>query len=97
MSFASVTLAKGDHAQTVDSPARVIELQYNGWKVVDQGEGEVSAHVALVTGLEESAGYDPSAHTAEEVNAYLEGVDESERDAVLARERAGKSRKSIVG
>lgn len=51
---------------------------------------------------EESTGdgpFDPSAHTVEEVNAYLdgEGVTAEERERVLAAEREGKNRTTIVG
>lgn len=41
--------------------------------------------------------FDPSAHHAPEVLAYLDGVDEDERARVLAAEAGGKKRKSILG
>ena len=41
--------------------------------------------------------YDPFEHSVTEVNEYLGGQDEAERDRVLAAERAGKARKGVVG
>lgn len=42
-------------------------------------------------------GFDPDGHTVAEVNAYLSGVDDGERQRVLAAEASGQSRKGIVG
>jgi hypothetical protein len=44
-----------------------------------------------------AADFDPSRHTVDEVSAYLSQADEAEKERVLAAERAGKARKSIVG
>jgi len=44
-----------------------------------------------------AAEFDPSKATVDEVNTYLEGADEAERERVLAAETAGKARKSIIG
>jgi hypothetical protein len=41
--------------------------------------------------------FDPSAHNAPEVHAYLADADEEERMRVLAAEAAGKNRKGILG
>jgi len=41
--------------------------------------------------------FDPSALSVREVIAYLDGVDEAERERVIAIEAAGKNRKSITG
>ena len=41
--------------------------------------------------------FDPSRHTIEQVNAYLEGVDDTERARVLEAERNGRARKGILG
>lgn len=41
--------------------------------------------------------FDPSEHTAAEVQAYLETADDAERERVLGAERSGKARKGIVG
>jgi len=43
------------------------------------------------------AQYDPSAHTAPEVNEYLTTADQTERDRVLGEERTGKARVSVLG
>jgi hypothetical protein len=40
--------------------------------------------------------FDPSAHTVDEVNAYL-AEHPDERDAVLEAERAGKGRVGVLG
>jgi hypothetical protein len=42
------------------------------------------------------APFDPSEHTVVEVQAYLEGADQAERDRVLAEELTGKARTSLV-
>lgn len=41
--------------------------------------------------------FDPSTASVPEVQAYLAGADEAERDRVLAEEKAGKNRVTIVG
>lgn len=41
--------------------------------------------------------YDPEVHNVEDVQKYLAGADEAERARVVAAERAGKNRSSIVG
>jgi len=41
--------------------------------------------------------FDPSEHTVAEVEVYLAEVDAEERERVLALERAGKARKSLLG
>lgn len=40
--------------------------------------------------------YDPAEHNVADVVAYLEGVDDDERDRVLDLERDGKARKGIL-
>jgi hypothetical protein len=41
--------------------------------------------------------FDPSAHTVSQVQDYLDGADPTERERVLAAERAGKDRATITG
>jgi hypothetical protein len=41
--------------------------------------------------------FDPSAHTVDDVIAYLDSADDAERDRVLAAERDGKARKTLLG
>lgn len=41
--------------------------------------------------------YDPSAHTVDEVTAYLATASTEEHDRVLAAERAGKNRTTVTG
>lgn len=41
--------------------------------------------------------FDPAKHNGDVVLAHLEAADDAERDRVLAAERAGKNRKTIVG
>lgn len=41
--------------------------------------------------------FDPGVHTVAQVREHLAGADETERGRVLAAERAGKGRASIVG
>lgn len=63
--------------------------------------GYVIADEALVPDeglpVESSQLYDPSAHTVDEVNAYLATADDAEVVRVLEAERAGKARKGILG
>lgn len=40
--------------------------------------------------------FDPSEHTVDEVNTFLEKADPVDRERVLAAEAAGKNRKSIT-
>lgn len=42
------------------------------------------------------APFDPSTHNVAEVQAYLEGADQAERDRVYAAELTGKARTSLV-
>lgn len=44
-----------------------------------------------------STGFDPSAHTVDEVNDYVAHSDEAEQQRVMEAERAGKARKGILG
>ena len=56
------------------------------------------AGAATVEATESSRpSFDPAAHTAQEVNAYLAGVGEAERQRVLDAEKSGKARVSITG
>lgn len=43
-----------------------------------------------------AAEFDPSAATIAEVQEYLDGADDTERERVLAAEAAGKGRKALV-
>lgn len=47
---------------------------------------------------DENAGeaFDPASHTAAEVEEYLASADDEERERVLAAERDGKARKSLL-
>jgi trigger factor len=44
-----------------------------------------------------AAGDDPAAFTVAEVQAYLAGADDAEKERVLAAEAAGKNRSTITG
>lgn len=72
-----------------------------GWTQVDPStptnleaarQAEADAFLGVVQ-------YDPSAHSVEDVQAYLEGPDvtDEERERVLAAERDGKARKTLLG
>ena len=41
--------------------------------------------------------FDPNTHTVAEVNAYLAKADDEERARVLAAERDGQARKTVLG
>jgi trigger factor len=56
------------------------------------GEGQLDADPAPV-----AKAYDPSAHTVDEVVAYLETASPEESEQVRAAEQAGKARKGILG
>lgn len=51
----------------------------------------------LVEQQAQAGSYDPGAYSVDEVNAYLATADDTERERVLAAERAGQKRKGIVG
>jgi hypothetical protein len=44
---------------------------------------------------DDGSSFDPSAHTVEEVNAYIAGVGDDEKQRVLDAEKAGKNRTSV--
>ncbi len=44
----------------------------------------------------DGAEFDPSTRNASEVNAYLSKVDDVEYDRVVAAERAGKNRSTVL-
>lgn len=41
--------------------------------------------------------FDPSQHTVEQVNSYLDTADEQEKERILQAERDGQARRGIVG
>lgn len=45
---------------------------------------------------ENLAAYDPSEHNVDQVTEYLEGADDAERERVIAAEKDGKARKTIL-
>jgi len=57
-----------------------------GWEIVDPTPEEAAR----------ATDYDPSAHSASEVVAHLEEVPQSEREAIIALEKDGKNRSTIV-
>lgn len=74
-----------------------------GWvKVSDDTPTDVEAarqaeadefHAAQV---EAGVVFDPSAHSVDEVSAYLADADDAERERVLAAEAEGKARKTLL-
>lgn len=52
--------------------------------------------VEVEEGVEETAAYDPSEHTVEEVKDELDSASESEKMRIAAAEQAGKGRKSVL-
>ena len=72
------------NGETWDCPVKYVEkAKTQGWKPVNDN----------APGL-----YDPSAHTADQVVAHLEGItDETERQRILDAERVGKNRTTITG
>lgn len=67
-----------------------------GWELADE---PVDPDVTSTAPVPEADLYDPSQHTADEVNEYLAGLEDSpeEHSRVVALEIAGKNRKSVVG
>jgi hypothetical protein len=59
----------------------------NGWTPVAEG---------TPTSSEQQDLYDPSAHTAIDVVAYLKTVDDAERQRVIDAEKAGQNRATVV-
>lgn len=66
---------------------------------IDEEEKAAAAEAAAArqAEIDEAMPFDPSAATVTEVQEYLAGADVAERDRVLAEEKAGKNRVSIVG
>lgn len=77
---ASAQSAPADHSSNPDETADSAEKQEAEDDGADGGEDQ----------------FDPSKHKVEEVNAYLADADEEERERVLAAERDGKARTSIL-
>lgn len=77
-----------------DGPDTVNERLSDGGPGPD---GQPETVVERLNGPGSDAGFDPSEHTVTEVNSYLAGVDESERERVLAAERDGQARKGVLG
>lgn len=73
-----------------------------GIGIPDEPEIPQSGPRAPVEEEEHGEAFDPSQHSAEEVNAYLDslnplsGIQKAEFDRVLAAERNGKARKTIL-
>ena len=70
----------------------------NGWTEVDPStptrvEEERAAEARAFLG---EVLYDPSAHTVVEVQEYLETASDEERERVLAAERDGKARSTLL-
>lgn len=59
------------------------------------GSSVVGDSAVPVQGAEGEKQFDPSEHTVEQVEAYLETADDAERERVLAAEKEGKARKSL--
>lgn len=71
-----------------DEPNHHLALQLAG------GYSIVEPEAATVPTAES---FDPSGHTVNEVNTYLETAEPAERDRVINAERVGKARKGILG
>lgn len=70
----------------------------NGWTEVDPStptrveadrQAEADAYLAAVS-------FDPSAHKADEVVEHIQTADEAEAERVLAAEKSGKARKTVL-
>lgn len=59
---------------------------------VDGGEVDTTE-----TGQQGSGQFDPNEHTAAEVQEYLKTADDAEKDRVIAAEKDGQARKTVVG
>lgn len=87
---------------TYQPPAHRIALVGDAWDTVqerysDGGPGPGGQPETVVETPTAVEVFDPSGHTVEEVNTYLAGVDDTERERVLAAERDGQARKGVVG
>lgn len=87
----------------VDGKAEVSEAQASALLALP-AEFEVTVDGESKVGTEsDDEAFDPSGHNAEEVRAYLAGLDDSDTEAhgaevirVLEAEKAGKDRKGII-
>lgn len=69
-----------------------------GYEVEAEAEEQSTEEVEETKVAEEQTeAFNPSEHSVEEVNTYLEGVDEEERNRVLAAEAEGKARATLIG
>lgn len=97
---AAATLPQGQTVDQVTAPAPPSHAEQNA-PARSRSEDEVNAANSGAAGDPEVSTelFDPSEHTVEEVNAYLdgEGVTPEERERVLQAERDGKARTTIVG
>lgn len=64
--------------------------------VHEPGDSKASL-IAKLNGEQVAAGFDPSAHTVADVNAYLATADDDEAERVLEAELNGQARKGIIG
>ena len=74
------------------------DMSSSGWEKVGGDEPTTSAPEVLETGGEDvqEGVFDPSQHTVPETLEYLEGKDDAEVQRVLAAERSGKNRSSLI-
>lgn len=86
-----VVVNEGDDIMTPED----LPLSVDG---VEQPETEAEAQAAEAEGNGDVEGgeYDPSEHKVGEVTTYLDGASEEERERVIAAEREGQGRKTIV-
>lgn len=87
-----------------DDPAfagRVANVDFANGQAETDNPGSLAyfrRHEYKIEGDQSVAGtFDPGEHSVDEVEAHLEGVSDAERERVLAAERGGKARKSLVG
>lgn len=89
------TVPPADVAERITNPKAWTVQQVPG-QPEPTGEGGPSKPAELVSG-EDGGEFDPFDHTVEDVKAYLAEADEAERERVLAAERAGKGRTTLIG
>jgi hypothetical protein len=80
-----VKVRKGDDVREANNPSALVQWRYRGYTLEKTGE--------LIPA---QAPFDPSEHSAAEVNAYLLAADTAEYERVAQLEKDGKNRSSAL-
>lgn len=86
----------GINGLTIDVPASVLEGLIRSGAVAEASVDLGNIDTGAPEDVHTVAPFDPKDHTVDEVEAYLETVDDGEYLRVIEAEKAGKNRKAVV-